>query len=667
MADAARSGGGALGPLGGPPIPVPRLATLAALVVVIVALAGWWIMAGRAGSAEDALRAKLDAMQIGAAPQDNLAGQVARVDATRTELERLRPLQAQLQEARTRADGLESAGRAQAASLSQERDAARASAQGLEASLTAERARAAELEASAAQFRAEAETMRQAQGDLPRLESELAASRTELEQARARIQEVEAGLGAERSRAAKLEADLAGARAETETVKQAQGTSAADAMRLEGELGGVRSQLATVQGEAERARARGQELDGERARTRAEAESLRQAQTAGAAEVVRLESELAGTRRQAGAVQGEAEQAKARVHELEMAAREAAASLEARANERDSALAEVGRTNEAIEAERRKAAELTAREQQVLAQVASLEGERERLLAQTAGVERERERLAGLAGGLERDLQARTAALEEQGQRLALLQAEASGLAAERDRLVPALSEAQEKLREVEQRCAALPQRTDAAPGAIRADFAGSYAGPGSPVLAQSDGSISGRVADELGRSLVPLAPQIAQALRQSEEEAASVARVVGSLKGADDVELVRGTRLLLPTELRFAAGEAALDGRGRGAIAPLAVRLKAATADLPADLAWRLRIEGHTDGVETAGDQLCKSAWDLSAARAGGIASLLVRDGVPADRLVIAGYAGTEPAVAGSTDDARARNRRVEMRFASR
>jgi outer membrane protein OmpA-like peptidoglycan-associated protein len=79
--------------------------------------------------------------------------------------------------------------------------------------------------------------------------------------------------------------------------------------------------------------------------------------------------------------------------------------------------------------------------------------------------------------------------------------------------------------------------------------------------------------------------------------------------------------------------------------------------AVLVANPNWRLRIEGHIDNV---GDKAAN--MKLSTARAVAVAAWLAGKGVDAGRLPTAGLGDTQPVAANTTDDGRARNRRVVL-----
>lgn len=74
------------------------------------------------------------------------------------------------------------------------------------------------------------------------------------------------------------------------------------------------------------------------------------------------------------------------------------------------------------------------------------------------------------------------------------------------------------------------------------------------------------------------------------------------------------------------------------------------------------LAVEGHTDNRPTRGGRF-HSNWELSTARAVTVVEHLVQDfGYRADRLGATGFGEHRPVAQGDTDEARARNRRVEM-----
>jgi outer membrane protein OmpA-like peptidoglycan-associated protein len=82
--------------------------------------------------------------------------------------------------------------------------------------------------------------------------------------------------------------------------------------------------------------------------------------------------------------------------------------------------------------------------------------------------------------------------------------------------------------------------------------------------------------------------------------------------------------------------------------------RLAATLKEMPT---LRIRIEGHTDNVGKAEDLL-----RLSEERAEAIREFLVQKGIDRGRIEVIGYGPRFPLTDNSSDEMRARNRRVEF-----
>ena len=112
-----------------------------------------------------------------------------------------------------------------------------------------------------------------------------------------------------------------------------------------------------------------------------------------------------------------------------------------------------------------------------------------------------------------------------------------------------------------------------------------------------------------------------------------------------------------------FQPGEAAISTEGQAAVAQLATAIKELETQIPADVNWVLRIDGHTDKRPINTPEF-PSNWELSAARAISVAKYLITQGVPANRLVPAGFGEFSPIDTGDSDEAYRRNRRIEFKL---
>lgn len=72
--------------------------------------------------------------------------------------------------------------------------------------------------------------------------------------------------------------------------------------------------------------------------------------------------------------------------------------------------------------------------------------------------------------------------------------------------------------------------------------------------------------------------------------------------------------------------------------------------------------IEGHTDNIPTG--KLHKDNMDLSVRRARTIANILISRGIPQERISVIGYGDTRPIDTNTTEEGRAKNRRVEVKL---
>jgi chemotaxis protein MotB len=126
----------------------------------------------------------------------------------------------------------------------------------------------------------------------------------------------------------------------------------------------------------------------------------------------------------------------------------------------------------------------------------------------------------------------------------------------------------------------------------------------------------------------------------------------------------VVGDRFVFQSEVFFDPGQAVLQAGGRAELDKLAAALIELDRQIPKDIAWVLRVDGHTDIRPIAAP---RTNWDLSAARAIAVVQYLISRGVSPQRLVAAGFGEFQPIDTDRTEEAFARNRRIELKLTER
>ncbi|GLK70478.1 peptidoglycan -binding protein [Ancylobacter dichloromethanicus] len=178
----------------------------------------------------------------------------------------------------------------------------------------------------------------------------------------------------------------------------------------------------------------------------------------------------------------------------------------------------------------------------------------------------------------------------------------------------------------------------------------------------QKDKESQSRLAD-LGRRLnVALAQRVQELTRYRSEFFGRLRAILGD---RPDVRVV-GDRFVFQSEIFFDLAAAQLRPDALPALDKLASALIALEKEIPADLPWVLRVDGHTDDRPIS-TPLYPSNWELSAARAIAVVQYLAQKGVSPQHLVAAGFGEYQPIDPGSDDEARARNRRIELKLTER
>ncbi|MDB6180526.1 peptidoglycan -binding protein [Paracoccus fistulariae] len=165
------------------------------------------------------------------------------------------------------------------------------------------------------------------------------------------------------------------------------------------------------------------------------------------------------------------------------------------------------------------------------------------------------------------------------------------------------------------------------------------------------------------------------EARLKAEEEARDLARYRSEffgrlsqiLQGRQGVQVV-GDRFVFQSEVLFAPGEATLSSAGRREIAGIAELLDEIAGDIPPEIDWIIRVDGHTDSTPLSGTGRYRDNWELSQARALAVVRYMTDDlGFPANRVAATGFADTRPVDVGNDPEALARNRRIELKLTER
>jgi chemotaxis protein MotB len=158
------------------------------------------------------------------------------------------------------------------------------------------------------------------------------------------------------------------------------------------------------------------------------------------------------------------------------------------------------------------------------------------------------------------------------------------------------------------------------------------------------------------------LASKVQELSRYRSEFFGRLREVLGDRPG---IQIV-GDRFVFQSEVLFGSGSAELGLAGKEQMSHLAASLIRISREIPSDLNWVLRVDGHTDHVPIKTSQF-PSNWELSSARAISVVKFLIANGVSAQRLVAAGFGEFQPLDDRRDEIGRRRNRRIELKLTQR
>jgi chemotaxis protein MotB len=170
------------------------------------------------------------------------------------------------------------------------------------------------------------------------------------------------------------------------------------------------------------------------------------------------------------------------------------------------------------------------------------------------------------------------------------------------------------------------------------------------------------KIADLGQRLNVALAKKVQELARYRSDFFGKLKEALGERA---DFQVV-GDRFVFPSDVLFDSGSAELRPGATAQLDKLADALKEVGTKIPPDIAWVMRVDGHTDIHPIATPEF-PSNWELSSARAISVVRYLMQEGISPEHLVAAGFGEFQPIDSGTSDEALAKNRRIELKLTER
>jgi chemotaxis protein MotB len=128
----------------------------------------------------------------------------------------------------------------------------------------------------------------------------------------------------------------------------------------------------------------------------------------------------------------------------------------------------------------------------------------------------------------------------------------------------------------------------------------------------------------------------------------------------------VVGDRFVFDAEVLFPSGASDINAEGLATLDQLAAAIRELESQIPRDVPWILRVDGHTD-VRPIRSAQFPSNWELSSARATSVVKFLISRGVQPEHLAATGFGEFQPLDTGASEEALRRNRRIELKLDTR
>ena len=259
------------------------------------------------------------------------------------------------------------------------------------------------------------------------------------------------------------------------------------------------------------------------------------------------------------------------------------------------------------------------------------------------------------------NLRASLSDAEAEKSRLEQLLAQGAGAGDAADRRAAQLSGELDNQRQLSQRAQAQVELLNQQIAALRKQIAALE--DALDVSEQRDRESNTKIAD-LGKRLNVALAQRVQELNRYRSDFFGRLREI--LSDRENIRIV-GDRFVFQSEVLFPTGSEQINDAGKVEMKKLADAIIELQKEIPPEINWVLRVDGHTDNVPLSGTGRYRDNWELSSARAVSVVKFLIANGVPANRLVAAGFGEFQPLDPADTPEARAKNRRIELKLTER
>ena len=135
------------------------------------------------------------------------------------------------------------------------------------------------------------------------------------------------------------------------------------------------------------------------------------------------------------------------------------------------------------------------------------------------------------------------------------------------------------------------------------------------------------------------------------------------SIIGKEKEINIVGDRFVLQSEVFFESGSAKIQSSGVVKVKEITKILKSISKKIPKNIDWIIQVEGHTDNIPISTIEF-PSNWELSTSRAIAVAKIMMDNGIPSDKITVAGYGEYKPLVSNKNAKNREKNRRIELKL---